>query len=75
MSQQRILSLFEVLTAFINIVGWTSFFLVLLTIYVFEKQLGQHTFFMAAVACVIILLLVIWNLLYTITREGSSSNS
>ena len=72
MSQQKILSLFEVLTAFINIVGWTSFFLVLSAMYVFEKQLGRHTFFLAAVACVIILLLVIWNLLYTVTKEDPS---
>ncbi len=72
MSQQKILSLFEVLTAFINIAGWTSFFFVLLAMYVFEKQLGQRTLFMAALACVIILLLVIWNLLYTVTREDPS---
>jgi len=71
MSQQKILSLFEVLTAFINIACWTSFILVLLAMYVFEKRLGQHTFFMAAVACAIILLLMIWNILYAVAKDPS----
>jgi|SRR6267142_4886865 len=64
MPHQKTLSLFQALTAFINISGWTFFSLAVFTVYIFGQKLRNYSIFVVAVACVPVLLLMIWNLLY-----------
>ena len=69
MQNRRIISLFEVLTAFINIAGWMLFGLAVLAVCVFGDKLGRHSIFVGLAGLVPVLFLTIWNLLYAAATD------